>query len=237
MALLSTYPYLGASMMLLTLAALAVLAWPQRRWELLLAGLLCAPFACFSFEFIPQYWQPKVVAYFTVASPEDVLFSFAGGVLGWWAAAWPHRARLTLRLDARTLLKRYLGWGALGVGVGYLLKYSVPNPQVMLSTLAGMATVGVSLMWIKRRLWPLSLSCIVGYGGVYIGVMFAAQALWPQFITQWTPGSQLARDFFGMPLFEVVWAVGFGAVWPLFIGHVFDAELQPLVGPDSAPAN
>lgn len=227
----TAYPYLGGSLLMLLLACACMLYWRERWRMLAVAGLLCLPFACFSFEFIPQYWNPRLIAYFGFVSPEDMLFSFAGGALGLFVAAYPHRVRLQLKARPATVLRRYLLYSALGIGVGYLLKFTAPNPQVMPSTLAGVAVVGLLLWWRNPGLRPLARSGLLGFCLVYIAVMLVCAALWPHFIGQWTADSQLPLDFLGLPLFEALWAVAFGLVWPLYTGHILGASLLPAEAP------
>ena len=61
----------------------------------------------------------------------------------------------------------------------------------------------------------------------FFGVLFShpeADVLsWPHFIQQWNLPS-LSGFIFGMPIEELVWALGFGFTWPLFMAHVFDVR-------------
>jgi hypothetical protein len=221
----------GVILWLLALAALACWWGPwhsQGRRALWLAALLCLPYALLSFEYIPRYWNPRLLGWFGFASIEDLLFSSATGLLGWFAAAWPLRARLhhafmeqpdgvPVALDWRSLFRRYLPLSAAGIGLGYAIRYGIPGTPVMTSTLCGMAASGVFLLWRQPRLWPLAgngaLAFALGYA-MLVKLMFT---VWPGFMDAWGIAEQPHVWLWGIPLYELLWAAGFGAVWPLTV--------------------
>jgi len=45
------------------------------------------------------------------------------------------------------------------------------------------------------------------------------------FLQQWNLPS-LSGFIFGLPLEELVWALGFGFTWPVFMAHVFDVQVR-----------
>jgi hypothetical protein len=230
----SEYPYMMASLLLC--AAAGVLLWlrPGQRQAMLLSGLLGTPFGLFSFEFVGHYWKPKVVAFF-IASPEDLLFSFAVGVITWSLATAFLRRRLTINVIWPKFWRRYLGYALLGVGLGYAIKWTHPI-GVMNSALVGMAATGIVLAWLRRDLWPLALSGTAWFGGFYLLLMLIGAAIWPGFIAQWKSEELLSVSLFGLPLYELFWALGYGLVWPLFAGHIMDARFVPCESSAALPS-
>ncbi len=218
-----TYPYLMASLLLTALACLLLWLRPDQRRAMLLSGLLGTPFGLFSFEFVGHYWHPKVIAFF-IASPEDLIFSFAVGVIAWALASWFIRKRLTIGFRARDLWVRYLSLSALGVGVGYAIKWTHPI-GVMNSTLISVAVVGLLLAWLRRDLWPLALHGAAWFASFYGVWMLLSATLWPHFIAQWESEELLGVNPLGLPAYEFIWALAYGLVWPLFAGHILGARL------------
>jgi hypothetical protein len=222
-ALWREYPYLMASVLLCALALLIIWRRPAQRRELVLSGLLGTPFGLFSFEFIGHYWRPKVVAFF-ICSPEDLIFSFAVGVIAWALATWLLRRRLSASYTARSIAMRYFALSLLGVGVGYAIKWTHPI-GVMNATLVSVAAVGLLLAGLRRDLWPLALHGAAWFVSFYFGWLVLSAALWPHFMAQWDGEELLHLRVFGLPTYEFLWALGYGLVWPLFIGHILGVRL------------
>ena len=68
MQVLTNYPYFGTALILLALALPCLLCWRQGRRLLGYAGLLCLPYGLFSFEFIPEYWDPGLIVWLGACS-------------------------------------------------------------------------------------------------------------------------------------------------------------------------
>ena len=75
----STYQYLSLALLMCLLAGGCLLLLPLQRRLLLLGGALCLPFALVSYDYIPEYWNPRLTFHY-ITSPEDMLFSFSSGV-------------------------------------------------------------------------------------------------------------------------------------------------------------
>jgi hypothetical protein len=127
---LASYPYLGTALLLWLAALVCIIAWTGQRRSLWLIALLGAPFGIYSFEFIPQYWDPRVVLWLGACSLEDLLFATSTGVIAWTlaAAGW-----LRVRRPAQGWIGRFGLVYALGVGVGYILTRGGTERNVILS--------------------------------------------------------------------------------------------------------
>lgn len=218
-----TYPYLMASLLLAICAGLLLWLRPDQRRAMLLSGMLGTPFGLFSFEYIGHYWHPKVIAFF-IASPEDLIFSFAVGVIAWALASWFVRRRLVIDVQPRTFWTRYLGYSALGIGIGYAIKLIHPI-GVMNSTLISVAVVGLLLAYLRPDLRLLAVHGGIWFGAFYCVWLLLSAGLWPQFLKQWISEEMLSLSPFGLPVYEFIWALGYGLVWPLFSGHILNARL------------
>ena len=152
---LAQYPYLGTALILLSCALVAAVAFPRARWLLLWAGVLCLPYGLFSFEFIPEYWDPRITLWLGACSLEDLIFSSATGALAWFCAVLPFRKRLKHGLPVKYIIGRYLGIAALGVGLGFYCKFTLYNPDVMTSTMVGVVVSGIVMLKLRTDAWPL----------------------------------------------------------------------------------
>ncbi len=215
---LSAYPYLGMCLIMLLLAAAAVLTARRNARLLLFAGLLCIPYGLFSFEYIPKYWNPQLTFHF-IASPEDLLFSFAGGILATRMLLLFHDGTYTVTKQRGLVWRRYLTYSALGIAIGYGVRYGFPGTEVMASTLWGVGLTGIILAW-KRRTFIAGVLC----GGLAFSVVYGLLILlsfriWPHFRHAWENVEFHSGWLLGVPVFELYWALGFGIVWPLMAIH------------------
>jgi hypothetical protein len=199
------------------------LVWcPKQRGAMLLSGLLSAPFGFFELAFVPEYWNPVLVGRWG-AAPEDVIFSFANGVIVWFLATCLFRPRIGLSLESRGLLKRYLG--CLTIGVAFSLLFWLAGLRIMTAALLTMAIGLLIGVKIKPELWPIAISGAVGFTILYGVVLGTTCMLWPHFLQQWNTDNLCGLRVLGLPLEEIVWAWAFGTFWPRFMAYVFNARL------------
>jgi uncharacterized membrane-anchored protein len=238
---LAGYHYLGFSLKMLAIALLIGWCWRhygsaqevRAHW---LAFLLCAPFGLFSFEFIPKYWDPQLLWWFGPASIEDIIFSASTGAIGWFAAAWPLRWRLRHGMldDVECsgqqphwlrLLRRFVFGAAPGILVAYAIGLGVSGTEVMTATLWGIVCGGLLLLWRMRSLWQLGLLGGLAFGIAYCAFVKLIFTLWPDFMQAWGIAHQPHVWVWGIPLYEGLWAIAFGAVWPLFVSLCLGTKL------------
>lgn len=231
---LASYPYLGMSLALTLLFAVGLLARPAERQLALWSAALQMPLGFLSVFFVPAYWQPARL-FVLGAGPEDLLFSFASGGLVWLFAA-PPGGRLERAVEPRTIARRYAAFAVPGVAAGALLVGWGLGPMSA-TVVVGLAAAAV-LVRRQRHLLRLALAGAVGFGLLYPAVLALAGRLWPHFPGQWSESGSWGLRLAGLPLEEVVWALGGGAVWPLFVAFLVDARLAGAAprGPAAAPA-
>ncbi len=222
MAALSAYPYLALSLALLIIFVAGLVVSQEQRRLMLLSGLLSAPFALASFFFVPEYWNPVRVANF-LTGPEDIMFSFANGGIVWLLATWLVQRRITLGLQTGRLLRRYIVCTSSSVALILVCRFS--GLGVMTSVMVGIVALGVLLLWRRGQLWPISVAGGIGFTLLYLVSVGAVSAIWPDFLLQWNADNLWGPSLLRVPLEEVVWAFGYGAVWPLLMAYVFDARL------------
>lgn len=216
------YPYLVASLVLLYIFLGGLVVTSRHRRLALLSGLLSAPFAMTSVFFVPYYWSPVRLANFS-AGPEDFIFSFACGGIAWLLAIWPYRRRITVSLSWERFLGRYLVWTGVGMSLSAVCWYSGFGP--MEAVLTSFTTTGIVLLVRRFDLWLLSVTGGTRFVLFYSLSVTVAVLVWPDLGTYWNPKNLWGPRILAVPLEEIVWAAGFGTVWPLWMGHVFDARL------------
>lgn len=203
---------------MLLCAALAVYTSGRNARLLLYSGLLCIPYGLFSFEYIPQYWNPRVTFHF-IASPEDLLFSLAGGILATRMLLTFQHGSYEVTRDRRLLWRRYLLYSALGIAIGYGVRFGIAGTPVMVSTLCGVVATGALLAWKRQRFIAGALLGGLAFAFVYAVLVRLSFWLWPGFARAWEDVEFHSGWLLGVPLFEIYWALGFGVVWPLFAIH------------------
>ena len=228
-----TYPYLAGCFFAVLFFIACILLSKEQRRPMLLSALLFTPFALTAIILVPGYWRPKLF-WDLIVGVEDVIFCFFNGGIVWLGSSYFIKDRLLLPGKFRPLMKRYIKYilyGSIACSVLFLMGFGF-----LWSTLGGLYILGFVLLFIQRRLWPLALcgtGTFLAFYSLILKLMFSS---WPHFIQQWNLPS-LSGFIFGMPVEELVWALGFGFTWPLFMAHVFDVQVRPsastLFRPDS----
>lgn len=220
---LRTYPYLAISLGMLTvpMAALA-LCRPALRRAALLSGLLATPFAFSSVLVVPEYWNPRRLVVILGVGIEDLLFSFITGTLACMCALIPWQDHMEMRLRPGYILAGYLLSNVCGLSFVFLAMAfgSDPMTSVVFSFVMGTAI----LLTARPALWRVAVSGCLGFTVVYL--MLVGIGLWaaPDFLRQWNQSVFWGRPILGIPIGEAVWALGYGAVWPLFLSILFQIK-------------
>lgn len=231
MAFLERFPYLGMSLALFGLLLAGLLARPRERRLALLSATLQAPFGFLSVFFVPEYWNPvRVSSLGTGAGVEDILFSFSSGGLAWLLAASLSGSRIEAAIEPGKVLVRFAAFAVPGVAAGALLWKS--GIGSMNATLAVAVVSAAVLAFRQRGLLRLSAAGGAGFGILYSLVLAGAFTLWPHFADQWSTARSWGLSVLGLPLEEIVWATGGGAVWTLFVAWLVDARVA---GPAPEP--
>jgi hypothetical protein len=222
----SAYPYLLLSLALVTLAVGLVALLPRSRTRAVYSGLMSMPSSLLSFVFVPEYWQPTRLMDFELGA-EDLLFSFATGVIVWVIAEEGCAGRFVFdRLRARGVLRHLT---CAGIFMAVFLPAWWLGAGPMDATLFGAATVGVRLLWPCRRLGRLALTAGVGFSLLYLLVLKAVLVTYPEsFLGSWKLGALWGWQLVGIPAEEMAWAAAFGALWPLTVAYAFGAQREGL---------
>ncbi len=221
-AFFAQYPYLLLSLLLLVGALLGLALGRGQRRAMLLGALLSTPYALFSPLFVPEYWRPQRL-WEGFTGLEDLLFSLANGALAWLLAVWPLGRRLRWRPRPLRLIWRFFLWSLLGSLCGMALHLTTALGP-MSRALISMSLVGMVLLVLVPRRWPLALAGGLGFTAVY-GLLLALVVHWyPHFLRQWNPAVLAGLRPAGLPMEEMLWALGYGAVWPLLMADALEAR-------------
>lgn len=221
--ILSAYPYLFFSLTMLVFCLTILCLGRSQKKVILLSGCLSAPFGFLSVFFVPYYWEPVRIVEFG-AGIEDLIFSFSGGGIVWFCASFPFRNKLTMRINFQKLLTVYLSINAMGITFGYLLNWVGMSPMNI--TFFGFAAFLGGFLKLRPQLWLLSFTGAISYAVFYIFFCLVAFSLKPDFLLQWNLAVLSGCFFLGIPIEEIVWALGFGGLWPLILCFGLDVRLQ-----------
>lgn len=179
---------------------------------MLIASLIITPAALSEVFFVPGYWLPD-----TVGNPklsiEDFIFSFAvGGIVAViYELAMKGKAkhqRLCNCFNGRFSPGLILGVGVLAI----FFSYTIFKINFMYAVYIGIV-VNVVLMAITR---PDLLGKILYSGllfGLFYFLFFSIFALFvPNFIKHWNLNNLSGLILLGVPLEEIIWAFGVGAL-------------------------
>jgi len=191
---------------------------PAHRRVMFYSGLLLLPAVSTDFLLVPDYWQPCKLFGLT-AGLEDVLFFFAIGGLAWWVAADRFQRHLDLTTPLKCSLRRYVGVGLGGCGLTGLLFFL--GASHIWSVLGSILMVGAFLIWWQAHLWRAILGSAAVFGVLYVLVFNFFALLWANFLSLWNM-SRLSGVILGLPVEELVWALGFGFSWPLVVCYILD---------------
>jgi Lycopene cyclase len=224
---MAEYIYLYGSLVLLGSWTICLVVFPLQRKLATISALLSMPLACASVLFVPEYWQP-VRLLNGITGIEDLIFSFATGGLAWVASMWLLPRRVVVNLIWRRHLTRYFYTVSLGVVVWvtlWLLGFSV-------MTAALVDCAGFTLLNLIRRpeLVPLAISGALGFATPYMAFAVIGGILFPGFYEQWNHANLWGVYFLEVPLEEGVWALAFGALWPVFLTCVLEVRVEAPTG-------
>jgi hypothetical protein len=223
--LIEAYPYFFANALgaLLSLAAGGLLLSRAQFRMCVLSGLLNAP--CFLFMPLLErhYWRPRRFGGW-ILGVEDALCSFMVALMAWVVVAIALRGRLSDRIGAAGVVRRYKTASGLSVGV-FLVGYGA-GLDAMSALIVTCAILAVLLHVANRRAWPLAVVGICSFGIAWYAAVRLFFWLWPAFPSQWNTASMWGALVIGVPLGELTWALVFGGYWPLFMAYVL--RIDPL---------
>lgn len=219
--ILETNPYMVMSLLLLSMCAAGVATFRSQRRPILLSGLLSMPFCLYEIVFIPEYWSP-VQEGGRLIGLADFLFSFSTGGIAWMLATSNLKQNVIFSWKPRLFYKRFFGGAVLGVIFSLVLWFM--GLKIMTAVVLSMVIGLIILSWRFRRLQNISLIGALGFALSYFAVLKLMFLSSSTFFLQWNLGNLSGSNLWGVPLEEILWATGFGALWPRFIAYVFDAR-------------
>ena len=225
------FPYLTQSSAMFLLAVSLGL-WFRRQAALF---TLCAALALANMPLIslhePAFWRPKLIFNWRGFSPEGALWLVATAVTTWIMAAWWWADRLTWDLRWKPLARRLFVVLAITAATGAACLRIWPAPaDIMLANLVAVGTSGVVLSLLAPQGLRFAVFGASGYLVYHTLDTAMFTGLWPSTRAYWNPAAQLSWQLGSVPGYEVVFAMVFGAVWPLTIAYL--ADLKIVASPD-----
>jgi hypothetical protein len=99
-----------------------------------------------------------------------------------------------------------------------------------------MAAVGGTLIRRRPELRPLALVGMASFTLLYTTLLRLTWWLSPAFASDWNWADLCGLTAIGVPLEEILWAAGYGAVWPLMLGYAFEARIPSVASASPAMA-
>jgi hypothetical protein len=223
---LKSYPYLLWSVTEIILFIVFLILNTKCYLRLfLMSALLSLPFAFSGASAVLlDYWNPSRLLPFWI-SIEDFIFAFAATGLATMSAFWPVRHRLIWEVRPEKWLSRYLTFILVFSPVAVIC--SLLDFKPMTSTLLPIIFAGVALIWLRPQHWITAAAGCSGFTLIHMIVLKLSFRVTPEFATSWNFFNLWGLHYSGIPLDEIMWAVSFGAIWPLFIAYLLDIRLAP----------
>jgi len=214
--------YLFTTLFLTALCLVGVWLIPRHRKTALLSAVLAIPGAAYALVFVPAYWNPVLILPLAIGV-EDVLFVFASGGLVWLlVAVWT--PGILLSIDAATVAKRWLAvTAAFTLLLVIIARAGVP---VMHAGVAGAAVILGTILWRRPAYWLLAVRGTIAFTILYGAVVFGSLHMWPGTLSQWNTRALSGIVFLGAPVEEMVWALTYGAVYPVVMAFFLDARIS-----------
>jgi len=202
--------------------ALIVFIFRSQRRAILLSSLLAAPQALFALYLVPRYWNPRLIAEFSIGL-EDILFTFICGGMAWVEASWLLRRRIILQIKPSLIMARLLAGGIFALGLFVLLaRVGIGN---MLNPLIIMGIWILTLLLLRRSLWPFAALAAVQSFVLYTFTLAAMKFLWPAFFMFWAWKNLSGINLWGIPLEEIAWGILYGPFWGTTMAYLLEAKL------------
>lgn len=214
--------YLLGSLFLLLIWLLIFVFQKKLRREMLIASLLVTPFALSEVFFVPGYWTPD-----TLGNPklsiEDFIFTFAvGGII-----AAIYELFMKGKVKHQRLCNCFNGgfFPGLILGIGVItifLAYAIFKINFMYAVYVGII-VNIILIAVTR---PDLIKKVIYSGllfGLFYFLFFSAFAFFiPNFIKHWNLNNLSGLILLGVPIEEIIWAFGVGAL----LGPIYEYLLS-----------
>ena len=81
-------------------------------------------------------------------------------------------------------------------------------------------------MRFRFKSWRIALAGSLLFTLYYSIIMGISLKLFPHMILFWNNNNLWGLSVFNVPLEEIVWAFGYGAVWPLAMAYVFNLNIS-----------
>ena len=203
--------YLIGSLSLLLVWGLIYFFVKDIRREMLISSLLVTPAAFSELFFVPGYWTPDALLSPRL-SIEDFIFSFAvGGIAGV-----SYELLMRGKIKHRRLCECFhdIKHGmSLGIGiVTILVSYYLFDLNFMYASYLGIVVDVLIIVLIRKDLIPKILLSSLVFGSFYLLFFAIFVYFLPSFILHWNVDNLSGLSLANVPLEEIWWALGTGAL-------------------------
>jgi hypothetical protein len=219
-----SHPYLFGSLAIGVAALASVAAAPRYiRRSAWTAALLSAPFTLVSLDY-GAYWHPSRLGGLRLGL-EDLLLSVASGVFLWSLPAGWSSGLVQLQMDWAVMLRRYAAVTLAGAVMVGIFRGLGANPSLALTVT--MAAVSLGILVLHASYWRLAMAGSMAYLTLYLAILKCSWSAFPEFLSAWNWAGLCGVTVLGIPLEEIGWAAGYGAVWPLIMAYALQARTEP----------
>ncbi len=214
--------YLLGSLALLAVWCLVFISQKRLRREMLFASLLVTPAALSEVFFVPGYWTPDAIGN-PKLSVEDFIFTFAiGGIISviyeLFLGKNTQHQRLCRCFKGEIFPGLILGSGVIAI----LLAYVTLKINFMYAVYLGIIIDTVLVVITRPDLLPKVIYSGLLFGLLYFFFFSLLSFFIPGFIRHWNFTNLSGIIILGVPLEEILWAIGTGGV----VGPIYEYLLS-----------
>ena len=148
----------------------------------------------------------------------------SSGVFLWSLPAGLGAGRVHLRMSWAIMLRRYFAATLTGAVLVGICRLWGASPSFSLFT--AMAVVSLGILMLQAGYWRLALAGSLSYLTLYTAILKYSWSAFPSFSSEWNWAGLCGVTMLGVPLEEIAWAAGYGAVWPLMMAYVLQARIE-----------
>lgn len=210
--------YLTGSLLLLFIWLIVFLLKKDLRLKMLISSLIVLPLALSELAFVPEYWQPDALIN-PQLSVEDFIFTFAiGGII-----AVLYELFFVKKFIQKKLCDCFGGEYqhgltlAIGLGIVFSL-WLIFKINFMYAVYFGILFDILVIVITRKDLIRDMVVTSVLFGFLYFVFFAILVRVFPSFLTHWSFGELSGMTLFRVPLEEIIWAFGIGAL----IGPIYE---------------
>src|SRR3989344_4436671 len=222
------YAWLLWSLLLLGIWAVVYALFKKRegRREMLIVSLWTSLLGFTEPIFVPSYWNPPSLfdlAHRTGFDIESIVFSFAMGGIAVTLYDWifaPHHFAMS-NVEQHNLRHRYHWWALASAPIIFVALLIATSFNPIYSSFIALIAGGLATWYCRPDLKKKMIASAFLFFGLYFFYFLTLIMVYPGYVERvWNLAARSGILLFGVPLEELMFALGLGFLWSSVYEHV-----------------